>query len=182
MGGIPAPIPENIPSPVTPPDGSIGIDSDFILSSDNLAILSNAAASSLLSVSNIGATTANKINSTLDLIRSFENQEAFLLDGEVLNNLNSGSSSTAFNFTETGTSNHVKIILLLNTISPSNPAPTVVFKNNATSYSVNISTATDIKRIELNNIPASFVSSFQVENQTGTSFASYGNSILVVNL
>lgn len=182
MGGIPAPIPENSPSPVTPPDGSIGIDSDFILSSENLAILSNSAVSSLLSVSNIGATTANKINSTLDLIRSFENQEAFLLDGTLLNSLNSGSSSTAFNFTETGTSTHVKIILLLNTISPSAPTPTIVFKNNATSYSVNISTATDVKRIELNNIPASFVSSFQVENQTGTSFASYGNSILVVNL
>ena len=178
MGGIPAPIPEDIPSP----NGSIGIDADFILSSENLAILSNSAVSSLLSVSNIGATTANKINSTLDLIRSFENQEAFLLDGSLLDTLSSGSSSTAFNFTETGTSNHVKIILLLNTITPSNPAPSVVFKNNSTSYSVNISTATDIKRIELNNIPASFVSSFQVENQTGTSFSSYGNSILVVNL
>ena len=172
MGGIPAPI----------PNGSIGIDTDFILSSENLAILSNAAVSSLLSVSNIGATTANRINSTLDLIRSFENQEAFLLDGSLLDTLSSGSSSTAYNFTETGTSTHVKIILLLNTITPSALAPAIIFKNNSTSYSITISTATDIKRIELNNIPASFVSSFQVENQTGTSFASFGNSILVVNL
>ena len=49
-------------------------------------------------------------------------------------------------------------------------------------YEMVIPSGTDQKRIEFNNIPIAFVSSFQVENQTGTTFASSGNSIIVQGL
>lgn len=178
MAGTPAPT----TTPITPPDGSVGSDVDLAIDSQNLAILSNSAASSLLATTNLGASVTSRVNNTLDLIRSFESFEAFLLDGTQLDSLSSGNATTNYTIANTGSSDYVRIILILNSFTPSAPSPAIVFNDGTNSYSVSISTTTSNKRVELNNIPASFVSSFQVENQTGTSFASYGNSILVVNL
>lgn len=179
MTGTPAPT----TTPITPPDGSVGSDVDLAIDSQNLAILSNSAASSLLATTNLGASVTSRVNNTLDLIRSFESFDAFLLDGTQLDSLSSGNATTNYySITNTGSSDYVKIIVILNSFTPSAPSPAVAFNDGTNNYSVSISSTTSNKRIELNDIPASFVSSFQVENQTGTSFASFGNSILVVNL
>jgi len=169
------------PSPLTPPDGSIAQDTSYSISDINLDILDPVAQSQLLAVSNLGTTTTSKINSSLDLIRTYEDLEVYTLDHTLLNSLTNNTATSNFAVTNTGSSKFVRVVIILGQLTGIG-SPKVRIKNNTNYYEMTISTTTSKKRIEFNNIPASFVTSFQVENRTGTSFPSYGNSILVVNL
>jgi hypothetical protein len=163
------------------PAGSGAINYDYSISDLNLNILSNQAKSSLLAVSNLGKTTATVINSTLDLIRTFEDLETYILDGNLLNSLASGATSNSFLYPNTS-NKFVKVIIILGSFNPIAITPKIKLKKNTNVYEVIIPTGNDQKRIEFNNIPITFVDSFQVENQTGNDFASYGNSILIQGL
>lgn len=169
------------PSPLTPPSGSVAEDTTFPITDTNLGILDSVAQSQLLAVSNLGTATTNKINSTLDLIRTYEDLEVYTLDHTLLNSLANNTATSNFAVTNTGSSKFVRVVIILGQITGIG-TPKVRIKNNTNYYEMTISNTTSKKRIEFNNIPASFVSSFQVENRTGTSFPSFGNSILVVNL
>jgi hypothetical protein len=167
------------PTPQAPPAGSISIDYDFVIPAVNLALLSDSASSSLLSASNIGKTVKTTINSTLDLIRTYEDYNAYLLDGTLLDGL--ANTSTVSYSADAGSSNYCRVVIILGEITPL-AGGKVVISDGVTAYELSVSTTTDNKRLEFNNIPADFVNSFTVENLTGTSFASGNNSILVVNL
>jgi hypothetical protein len=164
---------------VPAPTGSISTDYDFVIPAVNLAVLSDSASSSLLSASNLGKAVRTTINTTLDLIRTFEDYNSYLLDGTLLDGLANGSSVSYS--ANAGGSNFCRIIIILGEFTPTSGAK-VVISDGTDAYELSVSTTTDNKRLEFNDIPADFVSSFTVENLTGTSFASGNNSILVVNL
>ncbi len=87
------------------------------------------------------------------------------------------------NYAYTNTSNKfVRVIIILGTMTPAAATPKVLLRKGTDVYEIVIPSGTDQKRIEFNNIPIAFISSFQVENQTGTTFASSGNSIIVQGL
>ena len=167
------------PTPIIIPEGSVAIDYDFIIPDENLALLSASASSSLLSASNIGKSVRTTINTTLDLIRTFENYNAFLLDGSLLNGLANGLNVN-YN-SDPGSSRFCRIVIILGAINPG-LNPKVSITDGTTSYELAISGNFDNKRLEFNDIPASFVSNFYVINNTGTTLANSNNSILVVNL
>lgn len=169
------------PSPLTPPDGSIAQDTSYSISDINLDILDPVAQSQLLAVSNLGTTTTSKINSSLDLIRTYENLEVFTLDHTHLDGLHNNTASASYAVTNTGSSDFVRVIIILGEFHPSG-TPKVRIVNNSNYYEMTISDTLSKKRIEFNSIPASFVTSFWVENHTNTKWPDYGNSILVVNL
>jgi len=166
---------------VPPPDGSIATDTTFSVSTSNLALLSEAAKSSLLSASNIGSAITSRINSTLNLVSVIGGLTAYLLDETVLNGLANGTSSSTLTCSNVGTSRFVRIIVILGQISVGSGA-TVSVSDGVTSYELTLPPTTSEKRLEFNNIPSSFVSSFYVQNNTGTTLASWGNSIVVVGL
>ena len=172
-------IPEDniIPSP----SGSTGTNYSYVISDTNLAVLAPTAQSSLLAAANLGSAVTSVINSSLDLIRSYEDLQTYLLDNSLLNSLASGSATS--NYAYTNTSNKfVRVIIILGTMTPAAATPKVLLRKGTDVYEIVIPSGTDQKRIEFNNIPIAFVSSFQVENQTGTTFASSGNSIIVQGL
>ncbi len=168
-------------SPITPPSGSMAEDTSFPITDTNLGILDPVAQSQLLAVSNLGTTTTAKINSTLDLIRTYEDLNVYTLDHTLLNSLADNTATSNYTVTNTGSSKFVKVIIILGEITPTG-TPAVRIQDNTNYYEMAITTSTSKKRIEFNNIPIAFVSSFQVENQTGTTFASSGNSIIVQGL
>lgn len=168
-------------SPITPPSGSMAEDTSFPITDTNLGILDPVAQSQLLAVSNLGTTTTAKINSTLDLIRNYENLNVYTLDHTLLNSLADNTATSNYTITNTGSSKFVKVIIILGEITPTG-TPAVRIQDNTNYYEMAITTSTSKKRIEFNNIPIAFISSFQVENQTGTTFASSGNSIIVQGL
>lgn len=163
------------------PSGSTGVDSSYPISGDLLDYLSDSGKSSLLSVSNIGASTLAKVQTALEVIDSLTDFESYLLDGTALDSLASESLSTSFTYPNVGTSRFVRVILILGEITPTG-TPTVEIVSGLTAYSLSVSTTTSEKRLEFNDIPESFVNSFQVRNSTGVPFTSSGNSLVVVGL
>jgi hypothetical protein len=164
------------------PSGSAATDTTYAITDSNLNLLSNAAKSSLLSVSNLGSAITSRINSTLELIQAYDEFTAYLLDETVLNGLANGATSSTLNVANVGTSNFVKVIVILGEITPVGLAPSVFIDSGLESYELAVGTTTAKKRLEFNQIPAAFVNAFTVTNNLGVSLASSGNSIVVVGL
>lgn len=172
-----------VPEPtVEIPSNSTSIDTVYPIVPENLNILSNVAKSSLLAVTNLGSSLTSKINNALAFVRTLENFNTYLLDSTAIDSLSNNSSSSSFQILNVGTSRLVKVIVILGEITPNAVSPRVLIVNNNTAYGLDVSTSTSEKRLEFNNIPSSFVTNFVVKNETGVSFASYGNSIIVIGL
>jgi hypothetical protein len=163
------------------PSGSIGTDSSYPIPSNLLDYLSDSGKSSLLSVSNIGASTLAKVQTSLEVIDNLTDFETYLLDGTALDGLADGATSAAFTYPNVGTSRFVRVVVILGEITPTGTS-SVEIVSGLTAYTLSVSTATSEKRIEFNDIPESFVNSFSVVNKTGAPFASSGNSVVVVGL
>lgn len=175
-----------LPPPVTgiaPPDGSV-VENDYQypIANQYLEMLSTSTKSILLSVSNIGATTTNRLENSLQALNNFSDLEIFTLNGSALNSLLNNSQSTTYAVTNVGSSTLVKVIIILGEISPSGTTPKMLITNGTTTYELTLSSNTSEKRLEFNNISSLFVGEFYVVNQTGVSLASSGNSIVVVGL
>ena len=169
------------PVPIAPPSGSSATDVDAIIASALLTYLTNSAKSLLLSTGNIGTSTLSKIETALEVIDNLADLTIYQLDGTPLDSLANGSTSSSFVVSNVGTSTLVRIDVLLGEFQPSSGGK-VIISDGTTAYELEVSNVLSEKRVEFNNIPASFVSSFTVKNSTGVSFPSYGNSIVVVPL
>ena len=132
-------------------------------------------------MSNIGASTLAKVQTSLEVIDNLTDFETYLLDGVALDGLANGSLSTAFAYPNVGTSRFVRVVIILGEITPTG-TPSVEIVSGLTAYSLSLSTATSEKRLEFNDIPEAFVNSFSVVNKTGVPFALFGNSVVVVGL
>lgn len=163
------------------PPGSGATDASPILSSSLLAYLSDSAKSSLLSAANIGASTAAKIETALEVIDALSDLTTYLLDATSLNSLANNESSSSLALASLAGSSRVRIVVLLGQFQPT-AGGKVAISNGSTTYEITLPSTLSSKRVEFNNIPASFVSSFTVKNSTGVTFPSYGNSIVVVPL
>lgn len=174
-------LPGTLPDPDPAPAGSSGQDTDYVIPSENLALLANSTKSSLLAVSNLGSAITSRINSTLDLIETLTGFEAFVIDATSLNNLSNTQLSSELVVPNTADSDFVRIIILLGEITPIS-TPTIVVTNNTVGYELAVPITTSEKRLVFDNIPAAFASSFYVQNNTGVTLASWGNSIIVIPL
>ena len=170
-----------LPIPVTPPDGSSSTDSTYVLDAQLLLYLSNAGKSKLLSSSNIGASTTAVIQKALEKVDTLTDYTAFLIDETILDGLANNGQTSAISVSNTGDSANVRIIIILGDIQPT-PGGKVSITDGTTNYELEVSVASSVKRLEFTAIPAAFVSNFYVTNLTGVSFASWGNSVLVVGL
>jgi hypothetical protein len=181
-GGGEGPIvPPPIPTPTPAPEGSTGTDATYPIPAGSLALLSNGTQTSLLAVSNLGSAITSRINSTLDLIDALSDFESYVVDASPLNSLANLAVSTVLNVPNVGTSDFVRVIIILGEITPTG-TPKIAISNMTTSYEVSVPLTTNEKRLEFNSIPSSFVSSFYVQNNTGVTLTSWGNSIIVIPL
>ena len=166
--------------PVVPPDGSIATDWAYPIGNDLISQLSDSAKSDLLAVSNIGTAITSVIEKALERIDELSNFTTFLLDGTQLNNLANGSSVT-YTISNTGDSPLVRLVIILGSITPT-PGAKIVISNGIDAYELSLSTGASVKRLEFNALPASFVSSFTITNNSGVVLNASGNSIVVVSL
>lgn len=179
MPGIPIPGEELIPE--SAPSGSSAQNIEYVITTENLSLLANQTKTSLLAVSNLGSSITSKINTTLDLIETLTGFETFVLDANSLNGLATTQVSSELNVNNVGSSTLVRIIIILGEITPG-ATPTVVITNNIIAYELDVPNATNEKRLVFDNIPSSFINSFYVQNKTGVTLASWGNSIIVIPL
>ncbi len=132
-------------------------------------------------MSNLGSAITSRINSTLDLIEALTGFETFVIDASSLNDLVNTQLSDELVVSNVGDSDFVRVVILLGEITPTG-APTIVLTNDTVGYELSVLTTTSEKRLVFDNIPSSFVSSFYVQNNTGVTLASWGNSIIVIPL
>ena len=181
MAIMPPPTPTPIPVPIPAPSGSTGGDATYPIPAGSLALLSNGTQSSLLAVSNLGSAITSRINSTLDLIDALSGFESYVVDASPLNSLANSAVSTVLNVPNVGTSGFVKIVIILGEITPTG-SPKIAISDMTISYEVSVPLTTNEKRLEFNSIPSGFVNAFYVQNNTGVTLASWGNSIIVIPL
>lgn len=163
------------------PIGSFTSDEAYPISNELLSLLSASMQSSLLSVVNIGAATTSKVNKTLEILNSLSSIQTYLLNGSLLDNLANGSSSAAFTMTNIESWRAIRIVIILGSVTPIG-SPQIEITSGDLTYSIAVSDSPSVKRVEFNEIPASFASGFVVKNKTGVAFAPYGNSVVVVGL
>jgi len=166
---------------VPAPSGSSGANTTYPISDSLLNTLSDSGKSSLLSVANIGASTLSKITTALETIGTLTDLETYLLDGTQLDSLANGALSSSFAFANVGTSRFVRVVLILGEITPTG-TPSVELISGTEGFTVSVPSGAGEKRVEFNDIPEAFVNNFQIQNSTGVSFASSGNSVVVVAL
>jgi hypothetical protein len=177
MVGAPPPI----VIPETPPAGSSATDVNAILPASLLTYLTNSAKTLFLSAANIGKSTTSIIENALETIDVLADLTTYQIDGTPLDSLADAATSSSFAVTNVGTSTHVRIIILLGEFQPTSGGM-VSISDGITAYELEVAATLSEKRLEFNNIAASFVASFTVTNDTGATFPSYGNSIVVVPL
>lgn len=169
------------PTPVTPPTGSTSLDVDTVLPTVLLNYLSSLAKTAILSATNIGTSTISQIETSLEVIQNLASLAQYQIDGSPLNNLANGNTSAAFTVTNVGTSQFVRIVILLDKFQPLSGAK-ITISDNTTAYELSLTTTLSEKRLEFTDIPAAFVSSFTVENSTGTTFPAFSNFVMVIPL
>jgi hypothetical protein len=99
--------------------------------------------------------------------------------GTQLNGLTSGMSISGLSYSNSVGATSVKVIITLQTITPSGMSPNVQIDNGTNYYELPVDTTTSAKRLEFIDIPTSFLASFKIFNNTGVAFAAAGNTCTV---
>lgn len=162
-------------------DGSSATDVSTLISSSLLSYLTNSAKTLLLSAASIGTSVTAKVATALEVIDTLTELTVYHLSTTSINSLSDASYSDTFTVSNIGTSSKVRVVLLLGSFTPQSGA-TVLLSNGTIAYELSVPTTTSDKRLEFNNLPASFIASFKVQNKTGVSFSSYANSLMVIPL
>lgn len=95
-----------------------------------------------------------------------------------LNSLANGSSVSSLTYSNPTSASHVIIYVVLASLTPTSGGK-IKIDNGTDAYELEVSTTTAPKHIKFNNIPAAFISSFTVTNNTGVALASSGNIVAV---
>lgn len=112
-------------------------------------------------------------------IPSVQSSQSF--DPAALDGLLSGGTSESFSYGNNSGALTAKVVLILGKLAPIG-TPVVSLSDGVDQYDVSLSVTDSAKRVEWNDIPVSFLSSFQIINGTGVDFASSGNSLTVIPL
>lgn len=112
-------------------------------------------------------------------IPSVQSSQSF--DPAALDGLLSGGTSESFSYGNSSGALTAKVVLILGKLAPTG-TPVVSLSDGTDQYDVTLTTNDSAKRVEWNDIPVAFLSSFQVINGAGVDFASSGNSLTVIPL
>lgn len=102
-----------------------------------------------------------------------------VLGSSNLDALANATESSAMAYTNASGKTYATVDVLLNPISPTG-TPTIQLISGSTGYELGISTTAGIaRRVRFVDIPASFLSSFTVKNNSGVALAATGNFVVV---
>lgn len=120
---------------------------------------------------------ANPIGSqTINFNSGFGSEDVV---GTKLNGLTPGMSISGLTYGNSAGATYVKVVIILQTITPSGMSPNVQIDNGTTYYELAVDTSTSAKRLEFVNIPASFVTNFSIYNNTNATFKDFGNTCVI---
>jgi hypothetical protein len=102
-----------------------------------------------------------------------------LLGHSNLNGLANSTESSTMVYSNSSGQTYATVDVFLNPISPTG-TPKIQLISGSTGYELTISTTASIaRRVRFVDIPASFLASFSIKNNSGVAFATSGNMVVV---
>jgi hypothetical protein len=102
-----------------------------------------------------------------------------VVGGTELDTLADSTESAAFSYSNPSGQTYATVDVLLNPISPTG-TPNIQIISGSTGYELAITTTASIaRRVRFVDIPASFLSSFTVKNNSGVALAASGNVVVI---
>jgi hypothetical protein len=98
-----------------------------------------------------------------------------------LNSLANGSTLSGLSYENAAGATNAKVEIVLQKITPTSGA-NIQLDNGTDYYEMAIDTTTSAKKLEFLDIPATFLSSFSIINNSGVALASGGNTITIYPL
>lgn len=95
-----------------------------------------------------------------------------------LDGLANGSSVSSLVYDNISGATNAKVVLIIQKVTPSG-SPNIQIDNGTSYYQVSVDTTSSAKRVEFNDIPASFLASFSIINNLGVAFPASGNTCTV---
>lgn len=96
-----------------------------------------------------------------------------------LESLANGASTSSLAYANPGSATNCKVVLNLAPIAMASSG-TVAIDNGTDLYEITVPSGTSGKKVEWNDIPATFLASFTVVNNLGVAFRSSGNSLTII--
>jgi hypothetical protein len=98
-----------------------------------------------------------------------------------LNDLANAASTPSITYSSPSGSSAAKVLVTLGSITLGSSG-TLALDNGTDMYEITVPSGSGARRIEFNDIPSSFLSSFFITNSLGVALASDGNSVTIVPL
>jgi hypothetical protein len=95
--------------------------------------------------------------------------------------LQHSTSTSTHTYAAPSGSSAAKVIIILGNITLASSG-TLTLTNGSDVYYVTVEVGSGARKIELNNIPSSFLTSFYITNTLGITLASSGNSLSILPL
>jgi hypothetical protein len=112
---------------------------------------------------------------TINITTDYGTQEVANIS---LDGLANGSSVSSLVYDNISGATNAKVVLIIQKVTPSG-SPNIQIDNGTSYYEVSVDTNASAKRIEFNDIPASFLASFSIINNLGVAFPASGNTCTV---
>jgi hypothetical protein len=106
-------------------------------------------------------------------------KEVVFLDPQ-LNSFADGADTGTLSYSNPSGATNAKVIIILGEIEV--VSGTIRIDNGTDYYEQSVASGIAAKRLEFNNIPASFLSSFTIKNMTGMALASSENSLTIMGI
>jgi hypothetical protein len=95
-----------------------------------------------------------------------------------LDGLADAASSTNLVYDNISGATNAKVVLIIQKVTPTG-TPNIRIDNGTSYYQLTVDTTASAKRVEFNDIPASFLASFTIINNLGVAFPVSGNTCTI---
>lgn len=98
-----------------------------------------------------------------------------------LNSLANGADLSGLVYDNISGATNAKVIIEIQKVTPTG-SPNIQIDDGTSYYEVSVDTSASAKRVEFNDIPASFLANFKIFNNLGVAFPASGNTCTIYPL
>lgn len=95
-----------------------------------------------------------------------------------LNSLANGADLSGLVYDNISGATNAKVIIEIQKVTPTG-SPNIQIDDGTSYYEVSVDTSASAKRVEFNDIPASFLANFKIFNNLGVAFPASGNTCTI---
>jgi hypothetical protein len=101
-----------------------------------------------------------------------------IVANSALDSLANGANISGLSYSNISGATNAKVVIIIQKISPTG-SPNIQIDDGTSYYEISIDTSTSAKRVEFNDIPASFLANFKIFNNLGVALPASGNTCTI---